>query len=192
MNIQEIVCAEYGKDSEILHGNLDKDCSDVVQLLTENSLSVATGESLTGGLLSERITSVPGASQVFELGICTYSDRMKRNLLHVPSGILDQYGAVSRQTAYAMAEGLSRLSGADLCLTVTGFAGPAGGSAETPVGTVYAGFAYQNQVTAALLRLSELEGLDRGGIRHMTAVCVFQIAKQILLARAELDPRSMT
>lgn len=183
MNITEIILPEYGKDSEIMRGNLDKDVPDVVQLLSENALTVSTGESLTGGLLSERITSVPGASQVFELGICTYSDKMKRDLLHVPSGILERYGAVSRQTALSMAEGLMHRSGADLCLTVTGFAGPGGGSAETPVGTVYAGFAYQNQVTAALLRLFELEGLNRSGIRHMTAVCVFQIAKQILLAR---------
>lgn len=183
MNLLEVVQAEYGKDSEILRGNLDKDVQSVVKLLSENSLTVSTAESLTGGLLSERITSVPGASQVFELGICTYSDRMKRDLLHVPSGILEQYGAVSRQTAYAMAEGLMHRSGADLCLAVTGFAGPAGGSAETPVGTVYAGFAYQNQVAAALLRLFEFQELDRSGIRHMTAVCVFQIAKQILLAK---------
>ena len=181
MNILDLIQPEYGKDSEILGGNLDKDVASVVKLLSENSLTVATGESLTGGLLSERITSVPGASQVFELGICTYSDRMKRDLLHVPSGILEQYGAVSRQTALAMAEGLSTLSGADLCLTVTGFAGPTGGSAETPVGTVYAGFAFQGQVTAAHVRFSELSGLDRSGIRHLTAVCVFQLAKQILL-----------
>ena len=167
MEIERIILPQFGKDDEIMHGNLDKTVHDVVQYLMENRLTVATGESLTGGLLSERITSVPGASQVFELGICTYSDRMKQHLLHVPSEILKEYGAVSRQTALAMAEGLMHRSGADLCLTVTGLAGPGGGTSEQPVGTVYAGFAYQNQVTAALLRLSELEGLDRGGIRHM-------------------------
>lgn len=182
MNISEVMETEYGKDSEILKGNLDKDVHDVVQLLSEYGLTVATAESLTGGLISERITSVPGASKVFELGICTYSDRMKRDLLHVPSGILERYGAVSRQTAYAMAEGLMHRSGADLCLTVTGFAGPAGGSAETPVGTVYAGFAFQNQVAAAKLSLFELSEIERSYIRHMTAVCVFQITKRILLA----------
>lgn len=188
MNIKEIVQEEYGKDAEILRGDLDKDVTDVVKLLVENGLTVATGESLTGGLLSERITSVPGASQVFELGICTYSDRMKRNLLHVPAGILAQQGAVSRRTAYAMAEGLMHLSGADLCLTVTGLAGPAGGTPTKPVGTVYAGFAFRGQVTAAAFRLSELSGLDRSGIRHMTAVCVFQIAKQLLLAAGDTLP----
>ncbi len=178
----DIVKPEYGKNDQIMAGNLDNTVFDVVQLLLENRLTVATGESLTGGLLSERITSVSGASRVFELGICTYSDRMKQDLLHVPSGILNEYGAVSRQTAYAMAEGLMHRSGADLCLTVTGLAGPGGGTAELPVGTVYAGFAYQNQVAAALLRLWEFPEPDRDGIRHKTALCVFRIAKQILLA----------
>ncbi|MBR3267890.1 MAG: nicotinamide-nucleotide amidohydrolase family protein [Oscillospiraceae bacterium] len=180
MNITDVVKAEYGHDDEIMRGELDKAVLNVVQYLMENRKTVATGESLTGGLLSERITSVPGASQVFELGVCTYSDRMKQDLLHVPSGVLAQYGAVSRQTAYAMAEGLMHRSGADLCLSVTGLAGPGGGSADTPVGTVYAGFAYQGQVTAARLRLFEIPGSDRSMIRYMTALCVFQIAEQLL------------
>ena len=182
MEIERIILPQFGKDDEIMHGDLDKTVHDVVQYLMENRLTVATGESLTGGLLSERITSVSGASQVIELGVCTYSDRMKQHLLHVPSGILAEYGAVSRQTAYAMAEGLQHLSGADLCLTVTGLAGPGGGSSELPVGTVYAGFAFQNRIAATLLRLSEFPELDRDGIRHMTALCVFQLAKQLLLA----------
>ena len=182
MNIEQIILPEFGKSSEIMTGSLDKTVYDVVQYLMENRLTVATGESLTGGLLSERITSVSGASQVIELGVCTYSDRMKQHLLHVPSGILAEYGAVSRQTAYAMAEGLMHLSGADLCLTVTGLAGPGGGTAELPVGTVYAGFAYRNRIAATLLRLWEFPGLSRDGIRKMTALCVFQLAKQLLLA----------
>ena len=111
MKIESIIQAEYGKDDQIMAGDLDKVTASVVQCLLENRQTLATGESLTGGLLSERITSVPGASQVFELGICTYSDRMKRDLLHVPSGILTQYGAVSRQTALSMAEGLMHRSG---------------------------------------------------------------------------------
>ena len=182
MEIERIILPQFGKDDEIMHGDLDKTVHDVVQYLMENRLTVATGESLTGGLLSERITSESGASQVIELGVCTYSDRMKQHLLHVPSDILSKYGAVSRQTAYAMAEGLMHLSGADLCLTVTGLAGPGGGTSELPVGTVYAGFAYQNRIAATLLRLWELPELDRNGIRQMTALCVFQLAKQLLLA----------
>ena len=72
MKIDEIILPEFGKSSEIMSGDLDKTVQDVVQYLMENRLTVATGESLTGGLLSERITSVSGASQVIELGVCTY------------------------------------------------------------------------------------------------------------------------
>jgi len=180
-NIMKIQ-AEYGKDSKVFAGDLDKTVADVVKLLRERSFSVATAESLTGGLLSERITSVAGASQVFELGICTYSDRMKRDMLAVPPEILQRYGAVSRETACAMAHGLSVRSGAALSLAVTGIAGPGGGSDAQPVGTVYAGFAFQEQVAATLLRLWELPELDREGIRHYTAKCVFCIAKQLLEA----------
>ncbi|MDD5946439.1 MAG: CinA family protein [Oscillospiraceae bacterium] len=176
------ICHEYGKDSEVFAADLDKTLADVVKLLRERGLSVATAESLTGGLLSERITSVAGASQVFELGICTYSDRMKRDMLAVPPEILQRYGAVSRETAYAMAHGLSVRSGAALSLAVTGIAGPDGGTKEQPVGTVYAGFAFQGEVAATLLRLWELPELDRNGIRHYTAKCVFCIAKQLLEA----------
>ncbi|MCQ2416926.1 MAG: CinA family protein [Oscillospiraceae bacterium] len=182
MNISEIIKPEYGKNDQIMYGDLDKTVADVVQLLMENRLTVSTGESLTGGLLSERITSVSGASGVFELGICTYSDLMKQNMLHVPSDILLQHGAVSRPTAYEMAKGLRQMSKASLCLTVTGLAGPGGGSTILPVGTVYAGFAYQNQVAATLLKLWEFPELDREGVRRKTALCVFQLAKQLLLA----------
>lgn len=176
------ICHEYGKDSKVFAADLDKTIADVVKLLRERGLSVATAESLTGGLLSERITSVAGASQVFELGICTYSDRMKRDMLAVPPEILQRYGAVSRETAYAMASGLSVRSGAGLSLAVTGIAGPDGGTREHPVGTVYAGFAFQGEVAATLLQLWELPELDRDGIRHNTAKCVFCIAKQLLEA----------
>lgn len=176
-----MVMKEYGQDYKVDGKNLDKTVTDVVQLLQESGRTIATAESLTGGLLSERITSVPGASQVFETGVCTYSDRMKHDLLLVPTAVLETHGAVSRETAYAMAAGLYRLSGADICLAVTGFAGPGGGTAEDPVGTVYAGISYRGAVATTRLKLWEFSGLDRAGIRLMTAACVFQITKQLLL-----------
>ncbi|MBR3679969.1 MAG: nicotinamide-nucleotide amidohydrolase family protein [Oscillospiraceae bacterium] len=182
MNIPCIVLPEYGKNSKVMQESLDKSVSDVVKLLLEQGRTISTCESLTGGLLSERITSVAGASQVFALGVCTYSDAMKHQQLSVSLKTLRDYGAVSRETAVEMAKGLTSLSHADLCISVTGLAGPGGGSPDIPVGTVYAGFASGNQVAATLLRLWELPELDRNGIRHMTANCVFQIAKQILLA----------
>lgn len=182
MNIQHIILPEYGQNSEVMQVSLDKTVSDVVKLLLEQGRTISTCESLTGGLLSERITSVAGASQVFALGVCTYSDAMKHQQLGVSLETLREHGAVSRETAYEMVKGLTSLSHADICISVTGLAGPGGGTPDQPVGTVYAGFAFGNQVAATRLRLWELPELDRDGIRHMTATCVFQIVKQILLA----------
>ena len=131
-----------GHSHEIFTQNLDRTVTNVVQLLMLKAMTISTAESCTGGLLSELITSVPGASQVFELGVCTYSNRIKQALLNVPEGMLAQYGPVSRQVALAMVRGLKEKSDADLCISVTGLAGPGGGTPEQPVGTVYVGFAF--------------------------------------------------
>lgn len=117
---------------------LDKRVTRVVELLSLSNKSIATAESCTGGLLSEMITSVPGASKVFEFGVCSYSNRIKHSILGVDQNILDKYTEVSEQTAAAMAEGMKRLSGADIAVSVTGIAGPGGGTPEKPVGIVYA------------------------------------------------------
>ncbi|MFR6588014.1 MAG: CinA family protein [Ruminococcus sp.] len=100
---------------------------------------MATAESCTGGLLSQLITSVSGASRVFELGICTYAERMKTKFLGVPAELIAGKGVVSAEVAIAMAHGLRQQSDAALCLSVTGIAGPGGGTPEQPVGTVYVG-----------------------------------------------------
>lgn len=109
----------------------------VVQVLAEKGLKVSTAESCTGGLLSQRITAIPGSSQVFECGVCSYANTIKEKLLGVPADVLEQYGAVSPQTAIAMAKGSKALSGADIAVGITGIAGPDGGTPEKPVGLVY-------------------------------------------------------
>ncbi|WP_182084517.1 CinA family protein [Aureimonas sp. ME7] len=98
---------------------------------------VATAESCTGGLVAAAITSVDGASAVFGAGYVTYSNEAKARTLGVPEALLAQYGAVSRQVALAMAEGATRISGADIAISVTGIAGPGGGSTAKPVGLVH-------------------------------------------------------
>ena len=108
-----------------------------VSLLTERGLTVSCAESCTGGLLAGAITEVPGSSVVFKQGAVTYANEIKEALLGVPAELLAQWGAVSEPVALAMAEGQLRVSGADVALAVTGIAGPGGGSAEKPVGTVY-------------------------------------------------------
>nr|HID60159.1 CinA family protein [Desulfobacterales bacterium] len=110
---------------------------EVGQLLTSLKITIAVAESCSGGLICHRLTSVSGSSRYFERGIITYSNRSKVEMLGVPEDIIDKHGAVSRETAVAMAEGVRRLASTDLGLSVTGIAGPTGGSPEKPVGTVF-------------------------------------------------------
>ncbi len=98
---------------------------------------MATAESCTGGLLSQRITSVPGASAVFSFGACTYANEAKRRVLGVSAETLDACGAVSPETAAEMARGVRAAAGADFGVGITGIAGPDGGTPEKPVGLVY-------------------------------------------------------
>lgn len=159
---------------------LDKTVSDIVQLLDKRAQKIATAESCTGGMLSQLITSVSGASSVFELGLCTYSNDMKERFLHVPKGLLDTYGAVSAQVAGSMARGLGEISGAELCVSVTGFAGPGGGTEEYPVGTVFAGICYGGYMCVAHLELHRFCGTSREAIRRGAAVCALGIALKML------------
>lgn len=109
----------------------------VIDELRRAGKKLATAESCTGGLLAKRITDVPGSSDVFEMGCVTYANSVKEALLGVPHETLETYGAVSEQTACAMAEGIVRVSGADVGVGITGIAGPGGGTDEKPVGLVY-------------------------------------------------------
>lgn len=109
----------------------------LVALCTARGLRVATAESCTGGMISATITDIPGASAIFDRGFVTYSNDAKRELLDVDDETLEKYGAVSEQTAIAMAQGAIVHSAADVAVAVTGIAGPGGGSPEKPVGLVF-------------------------------------------------------
>ena len=109
----------------------------VVKELAARGLTVATAESCTGGMLSQRITAVPGASGVFAYGACTYANDIKEKMLGVRHETLEAYGAVSPETAAEMARGVRKAAGADFGVGITGIAGPGGGTPEKPVGLVY-------------------------------------------------------
>ena len=113
----------------------------VVRMLTERNMTLATAESCTGGLISCRVTDVPGSSAVFTHGFVTYANEAKFKLLGVSSADLDAHGAVSETVARQMAQGALTNSGADIAVAVTGIAGPDGGTAEKPVGTAWIGLA---------------------------------------------------
>lgn len=107
------------------------------RLLRKRGWMLSIAESCTGGLIGHRITNIPGSSDFFDGGVITYSNESKRELLKVPEETITTYGAVSRQTAVAMAEGIRKLRGVEIGIGVTGIAGPAGGTASKPVGLVY-------------------------------------------------------
>lgn len=120
----------------------DGDLEDVVaQLFFATKKTIAVAESCSGGLLANRLTNVSGSSAYFERGVVAYSNRAKMEILGVPADFIEKFGAVSAECAVAMAEGVRRISGADLGVSTTGIAGPTGGTPEKPVGLVYIGFA---------------------------------------------------
>ena len=127
----------YGEDDDTLS-------SQIIKWLKEKNLKVAFCESCTGGYISKTITDMSGASEVFDCGIVTYSNSMKSRLVGVSPVALKEKGAVSEEVASQMAKGIRNLSGADIGISVTGIAGPGGGTEEKPVGLVYMGFSTKN------------------------------------------------
>ena len=120
----------FGYDDETLEGG-------IAFLLTKKNLTLSVAESCTGGLITDRLTNVSGSSKFLDRGVVTYSNASKIEMLNVPASVLDEYGAVSEQTAVSMAGGVQKLAKTDIGLAITGIAGPAGGTAEKPVGTVF-------------------------------------------------------
>ncbi|MCM1007661.1 MAG: CinA family protein [Ruminococcus flavefaciens] len=169
------------QNDEYLPFNLDKTVTNVVELLKQNGLTVSAAESCTGGLISELITSVAGASSVFELGLCTYSEKIKNEFLGVPEDEIKKYGVVSSQVALSMVKGLKSRSGADICVSVTGIAGPDGGTKETPVGTVYIGFDIMGRQFVELPDLVGLTDKSRRNIRYAAAAFAFETIENALV-----------
>ena len=119
----------------------------LTELLTSKNLSIAIAESCTGGSLSSSLTSIPGASSYFNCGFITYSNESKVNMLNVDSQTIELFGAVSEKVAYEMAMGAGQNSKSHLAISVTGIAGPSGGTPEKPVGMVCFGFYVDGNVT---------------------------------------------
>ncbi len=145
----------------------------LVPLLIKKNLSISTAESCTGGLLASKITEVPNSSKVFNFGLVTYSNKSKEKLLNIKKNTLKKYGAVSSQTCMEMVENLSRLSKSNICISITGVAGPSGGSKVKPVGLVYVGIKSKNITRIYEFRLKK--DLSRKKIQSSIINKVFKL-----------------
>jgi nicotinamide-nucleotide amidase len=151
----------------------------VVALLQERNETLAVAESCTGGLVAHRITNVPGASAVFLGGIVAYSNAAKQELLAVQPSTLDRHGSVSEATACEMAVGARRRFGADHALAITGIAGPGGGTAEKPVGTVFIALATADHTRV----LRPMNPFDRATFKYVTSQQALELLRRTLLAK---------
>ncbi len=150
-----------------------------LRLLTERGLTFAAAESCTGGLIAKRITELPGASAVFLGGVVSYTSRVKERILGVPPEVLEKHGAVSRETALAMAAGVRARTGADLAVSVTGICGPGTDERNTPVGTGFVGFAAPDGLFCRPIQM----GGDRERGRIVAATHAFDLLRRWLTGK---------
>lgn len=163
---------------DIVYSEGEEDMISVVgRMLRDRQMTLAVAESCTGGMLSNIITDIPGASDYFERGIISYSNRSKQELLGVSIETLRAHGAVSRETAMAMAEGIRKASDASIGVAVTGIAGPGGGSPEKPVGTVHMAYCAEDKTESFE---HHFQG-DRQRIKLITSMTALDMIRKYLL-----------
>lgn len=150
----------------------------LADILLSRNWTLSLAESCTGGLVCATLTELAGSSEWFERGYITYSNEAKNECLGVPTQLIESHGAVSEQTAKAMAEGARINSGSDVAISITGIAGPSGGSADKPVGTVCFGWATENQ---SLTKTMRFDG-DRQAVRRQATE--FVLTELIALLRS--------
>ena len=150
----------------------------VLEILTEKNKKITIAESCTGGMIASQLTSIAGSSKGFEAGFVTYSNVMKTKMLGVPSATLSEFGAVSEQVVLAMASGALELSEADIALAVSGVAGPDGGSADKPVGTVWIAWGSEGNLKSIQLNL----GNNRQFFQTLVTAIGFDLVRRDLLA----------
>lgn len=154
----------------------------IVELLKEQKMTVSTVESCTGGMVSARLTDVPGCSEVFKQGFVTYSDRAKKKIVGVKKSTLKKYTAVSEQTAKEMAKGGAFMAESDACVSVTGYAGPDGGENGDPVGLVYIGCCVRGKVCAEEYHFAG----DRASIREQAVIHALTLLRKCILENYDI------
>ena len=149
----------------------------LVKILTKKKLKIAFAESCTGGMLASEITSVSGASKVFGIGLVTYSNQAKITVLKVNKSIIQKYGAVSPQCCEAMVKNLTKISKAQINVSITGIAGPNGGTKKKPVGLVYIGVKKNNKI---FITKNLFKEKSRKAIQKSTIRITFKIIKSLV------------
>ena len=149
----------------------------IVKLLTKKELTVSFAESCTGGLLASSITSISGSSKVFNIGLVTYSNNAKVKLLQVPKKTITKYGAVSYETCLSMVKNLSKISRSNISISITGVAGPNGGTKEKPVGLVYIGLKKGGKI---IIKKNLFKSKKRVTIQKVTAKQALKMILNIL------------
>ncbi len=169
-----------GRISKYVYGYDDDSLPEVVgEMLREKHMTIAVAESCTGGLLGKTITDIPGSSDYFAGGVIAYSNELKMKLLSVPQIILEKYGAVSEECARYMAEGAVQNLGANIGISVTGIAGPSGGTDEKPVGITYIGLSAAGKTNAKEYRF----GNNRERNRERSAVVALDMVRRYLMEK---------
>tara|TARA_B100001939_G_scaffold323908_1_gene315465 strand:- start:412 stop:873 length:462 start_codon:yes stop_codon:yes gene_type:complete len=150
----------------------------LIKLLTKKKIKIAVVESCTGGLLSSSLTSISGASKIFSLGLVTYSNQAKIKILKVNKNIIKKYGAVSHHCCYAMVNNLSKISKANINVSITGIAGPKGGTKQKPIGLVYIGVKKGSKikVNKCLFKSKKRSSIQRAAVKKALNLVV-RIAK---------------
>ena len=150
----------------------------LIKILTKNKLKIALAESCTGGLLASTITSISGASKIFNLGLVTYSNQAKIKILKINGNIIRKYGAVSYECCFAMVNNLSKISKANINVSITGIAGPKGGTKQKPVGLVYIGVkkGKKTQINKCLFKSKKRSSIQKATVKKALEL-VFKIAK---------------
>ena len=148
----------------------------IIKELLKRNITISVAESCTGGLLSSKFTSVSGISKIFNMGLITYSNNAKSNLLKISQNHLKKYGAVSHQTATLMVKNLHHLTKSKLCISTTGIAGPSGGTKAKPVGLIYFGIKYKNKT---IILEKKFKG-SRAQIQQKTIKAIFTTLKKLI------------
>ena len=176
--VEEVILKMNELIGQYIYSTDDEELVEVVgKKLIKDNITISCAESCTGGMFAAKITEIPGISAVFDRGLVTYSNQAKIEELGVNKDTLDKYGAVSKETAIEMAEGLKRVTGSRLCISVTGVAGPDGGTEEKPVGLVHLAVIFDGKLTHKEVRM---RNVNRVWNRNYTVLAMLSLVNKII------------